>query len=556
MTGHTLLDTPDLSFTQGDEKWHKLRKRALNDLYFMSTFVLGYGDLFPLEQETHLLPLRFIERRTGIPDIDDAPKQLIMWPRKTGKSSTGTIASAIQEACRDPNTAILIANEKQETAQDFIGTIKYNFETNDLLRSLFPEVIPADFNKVIWSATRACVKRDTGRPEPTFDCIGVGGTVTGKHYDRIICDDLISREAMENARSGNWTIMNKVNRWVNQLEPLLSQQMQPFPWIRFIGTRWFNGDTYEYIEDTFTRKEAHRCYRIKAKLSNGLEVSREVYRAGNLAVMKIAGIEDGKLVFPKIWSREALEEMRENDPEFWSCNIQNDPSDASVRTFQDSWLQYWVTPDDRIAVFDKDDGTRRFVDFTDMPKIISVDPAFSANSEGARSAIVVLATDMETGKHLILEAIAQQAEPKDTVTDVINTAMKWGASRVYVELAGQQLAFLQYMEAEIRRRQAAIVVEPLKPGGRNKDVRIGTLAPYFKNSQILVNRSQIELLEEYRRYRPGARFKDLLDALAYAIEKAPVVARGGGGAFGGDARKRSDLQLSTYRARRGLQFKQ
>lgn len=461
----------------------------------------------------------------------------------------------MQEACRDPNTSTLIANEKQETAQDFIATIKYHFETNDLFRSLFPEIIPPDFNKVTWSATRACAKRDTGRPEPTFDCIGVGGTVTGKHYDRIICDDLISREAMENARSGNWTIMNKVNRWVNQLGPLLSQQAKPFPWIRFIGTRWWNGDTYEHIEDVFSHNEAKRVYRIKAKLPNGIEVSREVYRAGELAVMRISAIEEGKLVFPKIWDRERLENQRQLDPEFFACNLLNDPSDASVRSFQDSWLRYWVTPDSRIAVFDKDDGTKRFVDFTDMPKIISVDPAFATTAESARSAIIVLATDMETGKHLILEAIAQHSEPKDTVTDVINVALKYGASRVYVELAGQQLAFLQYMEAEIRRRQAAITVETVKPGGRNKDVRIGTLAPYFKNSQILVNRSQIELLEEYSRYRPGARFKDLLDALAYAIEKAPVVARGGGGAFGGDARKRSELQLSTYRARRGLQFK-
>lgn len=550
-----LLDTPDLTFVQGDERWKALRKRCLNDLYFFSTFVLGYGDLFALEAETHLLPLRFIERKTGVPDIDNAPYQLIMWPRECGKSSTGTIASAIQEGCRNSNTAVLIANEKQETAQDFIASIKHHFETNELLRTLFPEVIPPDFNKTIWSATRANLKRTSGRPEPTFDCIGVGGTVTGKHYDTIICDDLISREAMENARSGNWTIMNKVNRWVNQLEPLLSNSAKPFPSIRFIGTRWWNGDTYEHIEETFTNGQKPRRYRIKVRLPSGIEVSREVYRAGDLAVIRISAIEEGKLTFPKIWPRERLENMRQRDPEFFSCNLLNDPTDASVRTFQDEWLQYWATPDDVIAIFDKDDGTRRFVNIGDLTKIITVDPAFAANSEGARSAIIVLGTDMETGRHLVLDAVAQHAEPKDTVTDVINMGLKWEVSRLYVELAGQQLAFHQYIEAEIRRRGVAMTVEALKPGGRNKDVRVGVLAPYMKNSQILFHKSQIDLLDEIRKYRPGARYKDLLDALAYAIEKAPVVARGGGGGLGGDPRKRADMQLACYRQRRGLNTK-
>ena len=34
----------------------------------------------------------------------------------------------------------------------------------------------------------------------------------------------ISREAMENARAGSWQLMHQVNRWINQLPPLISKQ--------------------------------------------------------------------------------------------------------------------------------------------------------------------------------------------------------------------------------------------------------------------------------------------------------------------------------------------
>ena len=136
-----------ISFQQGDEQWLKLRKRALSDLFWFSSVVLGLSNVFALDPDTHLLPLRFLERKSGVPDLDLAPMQLILWPREAGKSSCGLIAHAIQLACANPNTAILIANEKQQNSMDFLKTIKFHFETNEMLRALFPEVIPADLKQ-------------------------------------------------------------------------------------------------------------------------------------------------------------------------------------------------------------------------------------------------------------------------------------------------------------------------------------------------------------------------------------------------------------------------
>ena len=537
----------DLQFVAGDHTWKKLRKRALNDLYWFNSVVLGYSDLFPLEEETHLLAHLFMDRSTGIPEIDKTPIQLIMWPRECGKSSCGTIGSAIQEACRNPNVSILIANEKEETARDFIAAIKWNFESNELLRALFPEIIPKDFNKTTWAANRATIARRRGRPESTFDCTGVGGTKVGKHFDRILCDDLVAKNAMENARSGDWSIMHQINRWVNQLQPLLSASAKPFPWIRFIGTNWWAGDSYEHIEESFSYGDSPRRFRFGTTTTNGVKVSREAYVTGDLAVLRISGIEDGKPSFPKIWPMERMEKVRQVDPEFFACNILNSPTSAEVRVFQDAWLRYWKFVDTGDTIlYHLEDNQPHFVRTNQLYKVIAVDPAFSTGEEGARSAIVVLGVDMETGKMLVLETLAQRADPKDVVVDIVNAASNWGVTRVYVELAGQQLAFIQWLEREAASRGQPMSVEHLKPGGRNKGLRIESLVIPFKNNDLYVHASQTALIDdEYRKYRPGAKRQDVLDALAYAVEVAPKPRA----MAGANASERSKQQLESHRSR-------
>jgi hypothetical protein len=529
-------------------EWQKLRKRALEDLFFFASVVLGYANRFPMETETHLLPLKFVERKTGIADLDEAPMQLILWPRETGKSTLATRAHAIQLACGNPNIAILIANEKQETAADFLSEIKEQFQSNDLLRALFPEVIPEDFNKTTWSATRATLKRTQGRPECTFETIGVGGTVTGKHFDIIICDDLISQEAAENARSGSWLVMEKVNRWVTRLRPLLSSGFQPFPWVRFIGTRWHHGDSYDSIRETFGHGEEPRRYNIRMKLPSGKYITREVERIGDLAYMKIAAIENGIAAFPKIHSLDKLGKMRLENPEEFACLMMNDPSGEEVRTFRDEWLRYWQMVDRDMAMYDDEAGKKKYVRFDNLHKVMLIDPAFTASAESARSALIVIGTDMDGKKHLILDATALQVEPADLVSEIVNKMQFWGVSRVFGESVAQQKGLWDFLKSTAQGRGLALDFQELKPGGRAKDLRIESLGPYIKSGQVLFNSMQLDLLDEYRKFRPGARFKDLLDALAYMPEAVPRLVTGAGV----NARNRSSQQLQSYLSRRKL----
>ena len=536
-----------LAFTQGDDRWLAYRHRFTTDLFWGASVVLGYANLFPCEPETHLLPTRFLERRTGIPDLDLAPIQLGLWPRETGKSSIGTVASAVQEACADPNTAILLANEVADNAEDFLKAIKYQFETNELLRALFPEVIPKD-GETEWSATRASLKRTTGRPEPTFDAIGVGGTKTGKHYNRIIGDDLISRKVAESIRLGSKAALGEVNFWIKTLNPMLSQSALPFPWIRFLGTRWWLGDSYDLILEMFGHGEEARTYRLKATLPTGAVVSRDASRVGDLAVMKISAIEDGRATFPKIHPMDRLIALRQEDPELFACNMLNDPSNAAVRTFQDAWLHYWHWIDPRTISYRDDQAQPHTVFLDNLHTLMVVDPAFTAQGRGSRAATIVTGTDYATGKHLVLHATAQRLEPRDLVADLLHVAKRLKVPRIFIESVAQQMAFIQFVQREAVAQGLPVSIETVRPGGRAKDIRIECLAAYYKAGMLYLNADQHDLLTEYRSFKPGAIYKDLLDALAYASEQWPQ----GVGTGGFDRRQFSQRQLDAYRARRGM----
>jgi hypothetical protein len=504
-------------FRQGDAEWDRLRARSLADLYWFAGNVLGYGDRIPMRKGPHALLCKFIERKTGVPQLDTARYRKIEMPRETGKT-TLSIARIIQRICADPNCSILLANEKEQNARDFLAEIKHQFESNEFLRGLFPEVIPPDLNDTTWSASRIIVNRSTGRKEPTVSVIGVGGTVTGMHYTAIICDDVISREAMENARAGSRQIMEQVNRWIHQLEPLLDSNAEPFPEIIFIGTRWWESDSYEHIEEAFGYGEPKQPFLLKLKLENG-EIQHVVaWRRGDLAIFRRAAIEDNRSIFPEKWDLDRLAKIRVRDPALFAANYMNDPSDDQTSTFKADWLHYYDWLDDKTVRFTDGAAVKRTYGLADLDILILVDPGGFAvrQIEDRANAAIVVTGSTPKGEHLILEADSEKDTFLGCIRKVLDKVTRYNPRRVFVEVAGQQIAFVELLRQNAQQANLAMSLDVVKPGTQHKEVRILTLEPYFQRGQIFIGRSAAftQFQSQYAKFPRAARL-DLLDALGY-----------------------------------------
>lgn len=530
-----------------------LRKRALEDLYWFGSVVLGLGPLVPMFEHTHRALCRVAEGRTGHPALDDAHVQRLELPRDWGKTSTISRALAIQLICGDPNIAILLCNEKEQNAMDFLSAIKYQFEANDFLRSLFPEVIPKDFNATVWSAKRIVVPRTTGRQEPTIFVIGVGGTITGMHPDVIIVDDMISREAMENARAGSWQIMHQVNRWINQLRPLISRQYARWR-IYFIGTRWWHGDSYDHIDLAYGYNEEPVTFTLRLPLPNGEVQVLTATRRGDLVTFKRAAIENGRSAFPEKWTLEDLAKMRLVDEALFACNMMNNPSDEHTATFKAAWLKYYEWVSDRQLLYTDGAGKKRVHDISDFDVLVFVDPGGFAKrqvEDRARPAVVVVADDRE-GNYLILDIYNEKDTFLAAIAQIVAWCTKYAPRKVYTERAGQQEAFAALLRSELAKAGLKTVVDStmLKPGTTQKEVRILALEPYFQRGQVYVGKGAAfhTFREQYTQFPRTARI-DVLDVMAYL----PRVLKPRAGSAGNhNAAVRQAAELAAYRQRRGL----
>ena len=543
----------------GSEKWKALRQRALTDLFWFCDVVLGYGSLVPMTPRAHLPMCRFAERRTGHAALDGAYYQLILVPRGVGKSSLVTRGRALQLSLAYPDIAILIANEREKNAVDFLREIKSHFETNEFLRALFPERIPPDFRATQWSETAATLPRAHTRPEPTFLATGVGAAITGLHPDYAFIDDMISVEAAENARVGSFALVDKANRWVNQLVPLVKRG-EPQNGITFIGTIWWYGDSYAHIEQAYGYGESPRPFSLSFRDTEGLDVrvplvigaaNRIVsgtYRRGDLAVLRRAIIEDGASFFPERWPLEELAKFRVRDPVLYAANLMNNPADEVTATFKQQWLRYYERPHEDTVRWD-DGAKMRYLQIRDLDLLMSVDPAFTdRGSDSSRAAIVVTGSSAD-GKRLILEALARRLAADSLVDLIVTTAIRYKPRKMLIERVAQQAAFIALVKQALAKLGVAVPVEEVTPAGRNKDVRILQLEPYFQRGDILFLGSQHDILDEYRDF-PRSRDKDLLDALAYQTTFW-LRPQEGGTSFAASAEQRIAKEMETLSQRLG-----
>jgi hypothetical protein len=543
-----------LDFQPGDERWKRLRKRAVNDLEWFCDVVLGYGPLIPMKPSVHRVFCRLLERRTGHPALDDAPVRLFLMPRETGKTTIGTQGAQIQSLCRDPDRSFLICNEKEANAAKFLMAIKGEFESNELLRALFPEVIPPDFGKVRWSATEMDVARTTRRKEPSCWVTGTGGTVTGMHPDEVICDDIISLDAMQNAKTGARQVLNAVNDWTHTLWPLVNKNA-PRHGITFIGTHWLAQDCYDHVAEYFGHGEPTTTYTIRCPMDDGTVQTLTASRTGDIAVFVRSAVEDGRSIFPEKWTLEQLAQMRIADPVLFAANYMNKPSDELTSDFKESWLKvYQWTDTDAVQFVDPVGKTRSHL-LGDLDRIVLVDPGgFGTIVTGDRMRAAMILTGT-TPDGLIL-GLRNYCE-KDSYLTAIRIAVDWGRRyrprKFVVEQTAQQQAFLELLRRELAAAGVLSTVEPITPRNQAKEQRILELEPFFQQGRVYIGTGSewMEFRQQYSQFPRAAR-RDLLDALAYGPvvwRKTPLAASSH------EARQRRELDQLAQKRQATLQWR-
>lgn len=275
-----------------------MRNLAKTDLFFLLYWICGRKDV---EHPWLFERCREVQRN---PD-----GYLDLWAREHYKSTFITYGLTMQDILNDPELTCCILSFNRPTAQAFLKQIKREFESNENLKSLFPDVLYSDPKKESpkWSEDEGIIVKRRGNPkEATIEAFGlIDGQPTSKHYKLLVYNDVVTRESVATP----YMIKKTTDAW--ELSHNLGSEGGR---IRYEGTRYHYNDTYREI------------------------IGREA------AIPRVyPGTHNGKPDgIPVMWTPEVMaKKRRDMGPYTFACQILQDPKADDNQSFNDSWLKYW-----------------------------------------------------------------------------------------------------------------------------------------------------------------------------------------------------------------------
>lgn len=368
-----------------------------------------------------------------------------LWSRFHYKSTIITTAGGIQEVLVDPEIKIAIFSVVKPIAQAFLSQIKEEFENNDLLKSIYADVLyenprgmGTDGRPSKWGIARGItVKRKTRPKEATIEAHGlIDGQPTSRHYDLHIYDDVVHQDYLSEE-----SIRKTTERW--ELADNLGSHLGVRKWMA--GTRYHHADTYGVVIE---RKS------LKAR----------IYPA----------TDDGTLNgSPVFLSAKRWGEIKRDQRSTVSAQCLLNPIAGNEATFKSEWLQTYDVIPSLLNVY------------------ILVDPSKGSGERSDRTAIAVIGIDVGSNKYL-LDGVCHRMKLSDRWDYVKQFKAKWerhpGVQMVKVgwERYGKDVELEVIADMQLRENNSFEIQELNTPrqGGHSKDDRIERLEPDIKGGRF------------------------------------------------------------------------
>jgi predicted phage terminase large subunit-like protein len=453
------------------------RRKCKEDVFFLANEILGYKDLDGNNEDYRHIDL-MLDRKLGT--AMDKPFNMVLIPRTCLKSTLITKAKVIQRILRNGDVRILITSAVLKQSIDFLSEIKQKLESPPMVE-LF-----GNLKGRFWRENEITVAhRRIHDKEKTIEVGSPDHTLTGKHYDFIIADDLVTRANILTADS-----CNAIYLYFKDLLDLLEH---PNGMIDIVGTRWSFSDMYGRILDPdnghldFFNTLVLGCYN-----------------------------EDGSARFPK---KLPLKEINiilknKNDDLEFSAQYLNDPVPSGTATFKPDYFKHNKYNKNELPA--------------DLPTYVLCDPAATKNKKSDYTAILIIKVG-DDGTWYLWDAINDKFSPGTIEKLLFELYIKYKP----VKLAVEQVGFAAYIKTDLDKimldKQTFFHITELETHGRNKDDRIRGLQPLFEYGRIKFPRGGIKyikpdtmkemdmifaLKDELIKF-PMSHKKDLADTLAY-----------------------------------------
>lgn len=499
----------------------RMRDQALRSHYFFAKTVLGYTKLRVHPHGELCAFLDFLENARDKGDYSNN-RSVVYMPRDTYKTTIATISRAVKRGCKDPDSRGLILADTGLNAIRFGTEIGNHFKSNALLQWLFPEVIPDNFNTVVWSKTEMVLRRTQPWREPTFDMMGAGSGIESRHYDWILADDLVTETHIHSDAE-----MDRLIAWLPGLESLLVSDVES-P-IDFVGSRKKKGDAYEFVEKYYgaSNSEPH-------------PIGPHAEKRGSLCVYSRSIYEDGELIFPydpekkSGISKEYVERVRLHDPERYHAQLANSPKGSGLNFFRLQDLRYFSF-DPKSGIITASHGGKEIerVSIWSMQRLVLYDPSVAEKRSSSKQALWIVAKGSGPNRY-VLGGFVGHILPDEMMEKLFWIDEKFRPEFFSIEKRGFQ-GWVKYsleMLSELKGVRSLSVLEYPPIGSVraqwSKTEHIRSLQPIISNNLLWLPknpeeefRTAVDGLRESIEFYPNVRWDDDLDALGQGVEWWP-----------------------------------
>ena len=459
-----------------------MRDLCLVDLFYLCTVVLGRQDM-----NNDFCFDRCME-------VQNSPNgHLDLWSREHYKSTIITWAKTIQDILANPEITVGIFSHTRPIAKAFLKQIMREFEANELLQALFPDVLYTNPKKESrqWSEESGIiVKRKTNPKEATVEAWGlVDGQPTSRHFSLLVYDDVVTRESVTSPEM----IAKTTEAWELSLNLGARGGAE-----RYIGTRYHANDTYA----TMMKRGA---------------VKPRIYPA------TVDGTLDGE---PVLLDRETLMKKRRAMGEYvFACQMLQNPLADNAQGFREEWLRYWSgkPSDGEIG----EDGQLLADHTKGMNVYIVVDPASKKKKENDYTVMCVIGLAAD-GNYYLIDGVRDRLNLTEKARTLFRLHKKHRPVAVGYEEYGMQ-ADIEFMAQEMARINYHFEITAL--GGKiAKEDRIRALVPVFESKRFFIPSSIAfkdyqgqrkdfvqDFKQEFETF-PVSEHDDLLDCMARILD--------------------------------------
>lgn len=419
----------------------------------------------------------------------DPNDHLDLWAREHYKSTIITFGKTMQDILDshspdsfywDQELTVGIFSHTKGIARAFQAQIMQEFETNQDLKDIYPEVLFQDPKRESerWSLDRGfVVKRKANPKEGTCESWGlVDGQPTSKHYLLRVYDDVVTIESVATTEQ----IQKTTSAW----EISLNLGVKEIGIERYIGTRYNYNDTYKDIMDRGVHARIHTANKTGE------------YKHGETGVF--------------MSSKELDKRYKRMGIYTYGCQMNQDPRADASQNFLEEWLRYWMKPVWEGMIF-----------------YILVDPAHERKKDSSFSAFLVVGLGRDQN-YYVVDGVRDRLSLTQRADTLFRLHRDWRPLGVGYEKYGLQ-ADIQHMENKMSLENYHFDITQLG-GGMPKDDRIKGMVPHFQFGRVFIpiqhNFVDVEgrtqdltrlIKDEYKAF-PASIFKDLLDCLARILD--------------------------------------